>query len=45
MRNLCACVCAHMYVNICDQEGKKILLQIINEIMTGTFIPTVVKRR
>lgn len=43
---VCGCVCAHMYMNTCDQEGKKILLQIINEIMVGTyFIHVVVKRK
>lgn len=45
---LCVCVCvyAHMYMNTCDQGGKKILLQIINEIMIGTsFTPVVVKRK
>lgn len=33
-------------MNTCDQGGKRILLQIINEIMRGTsFIPVVVERR
>lgn len=43
---VCVFVCAHAYMNTCDQRGKKILLQIINEIMIGTsFIPVVVKRK
>ena len=43
---VCVFVCAHAYMNICDQGGKKILLQIINEIMIGTsFIPVVVKKK
>lgn len=40
------CECVHMYMSTCDQEGKKILLQIINEIVIGTFfIPLAVKRK
>lgn len=33
-------------MNICDQGGKKTLLQIFNEIMIGnSFIPVVAKRK
>lgn len=43
---VCVFVCAHMYMNTCDQGDEKILLQIINEIMIGTsFVPVVVKRK
>jgi len=43
---VCVFVCAHACINICDQGGKKILLQIINEIMIGaSFILVVVKRK
>lgn len=40
------CVCARVCTNACDQGGKKILLQIMNEIIIDIpFIPVLVKRK